>query len=136
MAETKPSQGSGGGQSSQKSSISPRGLMPYAIATGMAACVMGWYFFAYVPQHLEYFMGLRFRSLAIAGGQLKSKTESLSEALKTASGSAALKIAGKEIVREKAVSYLSILVPDVQLDGTTGEQPGTLSIKGAMVQLN
>jgi hypothetical protein len=68
-----------------------------------AAAISGWYLFAYVPSKLEYFLGLRFRTLAVAAGQLKSKGESLSQALTTA--------------KEKAgdsEQYLQALVPELK----------------------
>ena len=35
---------------------------------------MGWYFFVFVPQKLEYYVGQRFRTLAVASGQIKGKS--------------------------------------------------------------
>jgi hypothetical protein len=47
--------------------------MPYVAAAIFAAGIMAWYFFVYVPAKLDYFIGLRFRTLAVAGAQVASK---------------------------------------------------------------
>ncbi len=62
----------------------PRSTTPYFVASLLAAVAMGWYFFVFVPQKLEYFMGLRFRTLAVASGQIKGKSESLGLSLNSA----------------------------------------------------
>jgi hypothetical protein len=46
---------------------------------------MGWYFFLFVPSQLEYFIGARFRTLAVCAGHLKSKMESLQKSWDNAS---------------------------------------------------
>ena len=65
----------------------------------------GWYFFAFVPPKLEYFLGLRYRTLAVAAGQFKSKVESLSAAEDTA--------------RQQTFGeapYLEFLIPELRAD--------------------
>src|SRR6187399_1891619 len=59
----------------------PPSASPYFVAAFLASMAMGWYFFLYVPQKLDYFVGLRFRTLAVASGQIKSKAESLGGSL-------------------------------------------------------
>ena len=92
---------------------SPRSLIPYFLVAVTAATMCGWYFFAYVPPKLQYFMGLRFRTLAVAARQVKGKVESLSAALKTA-------LETREL---RANEYLRLLVPDLQ-DEATGPAEG------------
>ena len=80
-----------------------RTVVLYFVVALTAAAISGWYLFAYVPSKLEYFLGLRFRTLTVAAGQLKSKGESLSQALTTA--------------KEKAgdsEEYLQALVPELK----------------------
>jgi hypothetical protein len=84
-----------------------RSVVLYLVAAATAAVISGVYLFSYVPAKLQYFLGMRFRTLAVAAGQLKSKAESLSAALTSA----------KESVADPE-DYLSILVPD--LKGTSG----------------
>src|SRR5918993_5085728 len=62
----------------------PRSATPYFAAAVLAVVAMGWYFFVFVPQKLEYFVGLRFRTLAVASGQIKGKSESLRASLSSA----------------------------------------------------
>jgi hypothetical protein len=42
---------------------------------------MALYFFWYVPYQLDYFLGAKFRTLAVATGQVKSKVDALQQAL-------------------------------------------------------
>jgi hypothetical protein len=98
----------------------PRSATPYFVAAFLAAVAMGWYFFLYVPQKLEYFVGLRFRTLAVASGQIKSKAESLGASLNSAP--AAPTAAAGEGQTDK---YLRLLVPDIRLERTgAGRSPG------------
>ncbi|HET9830693.1 MAG TPA: hypothetical protein VFP91_03250, partial [Vicinamibacterales bacterium] len=73
------------------------------VVAAFAAAISGWYLFGYVPSKLQYFLGLRFRTLAVAASQLRSKGESLSQALTTAKEKAA-----------DAEAYLKILVPELK----------------------
>src|SRR5215510_8916573 len=84
-----------------------RSVVLYLVVAATAAGISGLYFFSYVPAKLQYFLGMRFRTLAVAAGQLKSKAESLSAALTSA----------KESVAD-AEDYLSVLVPE--LKGNSG----------------
>lgn len=116
---------------------------PYLIAALLAATAMGWYFFAFVPQKLDYFVGLRFRTLAVASGQIKSKAENLALSLNSSpaglppkstpavaptNSSPAQQKAGKadSVAAKKSSAslskesdtarYLRLLVPDIQLE--------------------
>lgn len=105
-----------------------RGVLPYVVAALVTASVMAWYFFFYVPAKLDYFVGLRLRTLAVAAGQAKSKAETLARSLRSAS-------------RGDTADYLKALVPDLVLDnqgasasglqlttpGTPSKQPGNAS---------
>ena len=84
-----------------------RTVVLYLVVGATAAAISGLYFFSYVPAKLQYFLGMRFRTLAVAAGQLKSKAESLSAGLTSA----------KDIVADPEV-YLNTLIPD--LNGTSG----------------
>ena len=59
-------------------------VVPYLVAALLASGAMAWYFFVFVPAQLEYFAGLRFRTLAVASGQVRSKIENLQRALEGA----------------------------------------------------
>ena len=80
-----------------------RSVVLYLVVAATAAGISGLYFFSYVPAKLQYFLGMRFRTLAVAAGQLKSKIESLSAGLTSAKAS----VADPEV-------YLSILIPDLK----------------------
>jgi hypothetical protein len=58
--------------------------MPYLAGAVFAAGAMAWYFFVFFPAKLDYFVGLRFRTLAVAAGQIASKEDALSTVLRGA----------------------------------------------------
>lgn len=76
--------------------------MPYFVAAFLAAGAMAWYFFLFVPAKLEYFVGLRLRTLAVASSQVKSKAENLARAF-------------KNVPLANADAYLRVLIPNIQL---------------------
>src|SRR5262247_4059730 len=80
-----------------------RSVVLYLVVAATAAAISGIYLFSYVPAKLQYFLGMRFRTLAVAAGQLKSKAESLSQALT----SAKTKVVGAP---QQAI-YLRVLIP-------------------------
>jgi hypothetical protein len=123
----------------------PRSATPYFVAAFLAAVAMGWYFFLYVPQKLEYFVGLRFRALAVASGQIKGKAESLGASLNLAPASRApepppgsatpppARAAAARLTptapiaaaEKDTAKYLRLLVPDIRLEETGGgRSPG------------
>jgi len=83
-----------------------RSVVLYLVVAATAAAISGVYLFSYVPSKLQYFLGMRFRTLAVAAGQLKSKAESLSQALT----SAKTNVAGAP---QQAI-YLRVLIPDLK----------------------
>ena len=89
-----------------------RVTVPYLAAAIFAASAMGWYFFAFVPSQLDYFFGLRFRALAVAAAQVKSKAENLARSLESAVNPAA------STNLESAQEYLSLLVPEIRIAST------------------
>jgi hypothetical protein len=104
-----------------------RAALPYFAAALVAAVVMGWYFYVFVPNKLEYFIGLRFRTLAVVSGQIKGKAEALGQSLSNVPLAHARRnkppsLAGLE---QATRDYLRLLVPDIQLakDGMP-EPPG------------
>jgi len=64
----------------------PRSTLPYYAAGVLAAGAIVWYMFVFVPAKLEYFVGLRLRTLAVAAGQVKTKAENLASALNKVQG--------------------------------------------------
>src|SRR5262245_62932855 len=106
MPESSPAAGPAKAPSGSGPSI-VRSVVLYLVVAATAAGISGLYLFSYVPAKLQYFLGMRFRTLAVAAGQLKSKAESLSAALTSAKNS----VADPDI-------YIDILVPD--LKGTAG----------------
>jgi hypothetical protein len=86
--------------------------MPYLVAAVAASAVMAWYFFVFVPSKLDYFIGLRFRTLAVASGQMASKADNLLRSLRSLQQATG--------VHDKD-RYLSILLPELQ----TGSREGT-----------
>ncbi len=97
--------------------------MPYLAAAIFAAGVMAWYFFVYVPAKLDYFVGLRFRTLAVASAQVASKEENLFKALKGAVAAGAGK--SGTVTRDVISGYFRALVPDMQFsrEDKTGLSP-------------
>src|SRR5262252_9518131 len=83
-----------------------RSVVLYLVVAATAAAISGVYLFSYVPSKLQYFLGMRFRTLAVAAGQLKSKAESLSQALT----SAKTNVVGAP---QQAI-YLRVLIPDLK----------------------
>ena len=90
----------------------PRSATPYFAAAVLAVVAMGWYFFVFVPQKLEYFVGLRFRALAVASGQIKGKSESLGASLSSAPALGTTAVTERE---NDTAKYLRLLVPDIRL---------------------
>lgn len=94
-----------------------RVTVPYLAAAVFAATAMAWYFFVSVPGKRDYFVGLRFRTLAVASAQIKSKAENLDRALAGAvnpldDNHAPLPAPPRDHVRD----YFAALVPEIQLD--------------------
>ena len=99
-------------------------VLPYVIAALMASSAMAWYFFIFVPAKTNYFVGLRFRTLAVAAGHVKNKADNLAQALNIAldvppvhpaqvsekSGASDKKEEKRQLVSE----YLRLVVPDIQ----------------------
>ena len=81
-----------------------RSLVPYLLAATAAVAIWGWYFFGYVPPKLQYFQGMRFRTLAVAAQQLTSKIDSLSLAVKTAD----------TLADKDRSAYLEFVVPELK----------------------
>jgi hypothetical protein len=102
-----------------------RAALPYFAAALVASLVMGWYFYVFVPKKLEYFIGLRFRTLAVVSGQIKGKAEALGQSLSSVplAHASANKVwtpeqfeARHEALERATTDYLRLLVPDIQLE--------------------
>jgi hypothetical protein len=87
----------------------PRTTIPYYAAAFVAAAVMAWYFFLFVPDKLDYFVGLRLRTLAVASSQVESRITNLAGAVAVANA----RLANPKQTTDEA-QYLRVLVPDVQ----------------------
>ena len=59
---------------------------PYILAAVVASTVMAWYFFVFVPAKLDYFVGLKFRTLAVASGHVGAKVQNMAKALRSVPG--------------------------------------------------
>src|SRR5262245_55064179 len=102
-----------------------RSTIPYIAVAVFAAAIMGWYFFVVVPAKLDYFVGLRFRTLAVAAAQVKGKVESLKASLDGAVRPLAGATAGgKEIFVEQTGKYLTTLIPELKVAQRPGSAPG------------
>src|SRR5262245_6836231 len=88
------------------SELTAKGAMPYVVAALLTSVAMAWYFFLFVPGQLEYFLGSKFRTLAVASGQVQSKIDGLQKAL------ANVKDVGTPADIEK---YFGVVVPDLQI---------------------
>ena len=75
----------------------------YSVSLAPAAIMLGYYWLEYIPSQREYFMNLRFRSLAIMGEQLSIKVERLGSSFKYATSD----------VETTPSEYISALVPDL-----------------------
>jgi hypothetical protein len=76
---------------------------------------MAWYFFVFVPAKLDYFVGLRFRTLAVASAQIKSKADNFVRALDGAiNPQGPVAATSGRPSRENVIGYMAALVPDVQ----------------------
>jgi hypothetical protein len=115
-------------------------MTPYVIATALACGAMAWYFFIFVPSKLEYFTGLRFRTMAVAAGQVRSKIESLQVALELAREGvrpqeALPKAATATITplqREQVRTYLALLVPQIRLEESPSASGFVVSVPDLM----
>jgi hypothetical protein len=113
--------------------VTSKTTVPYLVGALAAAAVMAWYFFVYVPNKLEYFIGLRFRTLAVASGQVKSKGEKLADSLqwlmkstapRTVSSSASQTAAPTPKANDAlAPEYLVRLLPDLVTSKSTDGRP-------------
>ena len=94
-----------------------RPTLPYVIAALVASAAMAWYFFVYVPAKLDYFIGLRFRTLAVASGHISSKLENLATAFHgVVQASDSSTCTGGNDTRDTE-TYLSLVLPDIRIDG-------------------
>lgn len=76
----------------------------YILCLTPAVVMLGYYWFAYIPSQHEYFMNLRFRSIAMIGDHLQTKVDRLASSFNYAMG----------LDGEGAQSrYIAALVPDL-----------------------
>jgi len=100
-----------------------RTTLPYVIAALLASAAMAWYFFVFVPTKLDYFVGLRFRTLAVASGQIASKIDNLARAL----GSVPKPLAPErdsvcpELTIEER-DYVALVLPEIHLPAAASAQ--------------
>jgi hypothetical protein len=97
-----------------------RTTLPYVIGALLAAVAMAWYFFVFVPAKLDYFVGLRFRTLAVASGHVASKIDDLARGLGSvpqrppALPKAECGNPTKDVKTSRA-KYVSLVLPEIQL---------------------
>ena len=96
-------------------SHAPRCL--YVIAALLASAAMAWYFFVFVPTKLDYFVGLRFRTLAVASGNVASKIDSLARALDSVPKptDAGQNSPCSRPPSSDEASYVALVLPEIQL---------------------
>jgi hypothetical protein len=95
--------------------------LPYILAAVIASTAMAWYFFVFVPGKLDYFVGLKFRTLAVASGHVGAKVQNMAKALRSVPGLAAKECPAATAPRTLAASrYIALVLPEIQLDGPTG----------------
>ena len=95
--------------------------LPYIMAAVIASTAMAWYFFVFVPGKLDYFVGLKFRTLAVASGHVGAKVQNMAKALRSVPGLAAKECpVATDDRRNLASSYIALVLPEIQLDGPTG----------------
>ena len=102
---------------------------PYILAAVVASTVMAWYFFVFVPAKLDYFVGLKFRTLAVASGHVGAKVQNMARALRSIPGLAGTACptptettdaTGTNTRRNLASRYIALVLPEIQLDGAMG----------------
>jgi len=118
-----------------------RSAIPYFLAALIAASAMAWYFFVFVPTKLEYFVGLRFRTLAVASGHVQNKVENLAKALSVVptairepDGECAVPT---DAAKSETSKYLEYVLPEIQEDrnnhaSATGFPLTACGIKGTV----
>lgn len=94
----------------------------YGLALIPVAAGLAYYWMEYVPSQREYFTNLRFRALAVAGEQVRTKTELLSSALEYAA------------IETGVETYVRGLLPD--LDYGCGSTPDPKLIPSGGVRMD
>jgi hypothetical protein len=79
----------------------------YGVCIAPALIMLGYYWLEYVPDQREYFMNLRFRTLAIIGNQLSAKVSGLAKSLENAVKPDQFPADS----RRNPAEYLGVLVP-------------------------
>jgi hypothetical protein len=126
MAETPSTDTASATTAPSARTVYARAMLPYLLVALLASGAMAWYFFVFVPSQLEYFIGARFRTLAIASGQVTAKADNLKKSLDGAIGSGAS--------GDNLESYLRILVPEMQVQRKNSTSPpSVLSIPGPSI---
>jgi hypothetical protein len=102
-----------------------RTTLPYVIAALLAAVAMAWYFFVFVPSKLDYFVGLRFRTLAVASGHVASKVDNLARAFGSVPNSPPPREDGSCVPqtdeqRAERARYVALVLPEVRLQSAAG----------------
>ena len=111
-----------------KGSLS-RTVLPYIVAAALASAVMAWYFFIFVPGKLDYFVGLKFRTLAVAGGHVGSKIQSLERAIRSVPGMTDSTCSARVVDPKQptvASRYVALVLPEIRLQGTGAGASGLL----------
>lgn len=97
-----------------------RTTLPYVIGALLFAAAAAWYFFVFVPTKLDYFVGLRFRTLAVASGHVASKIDGLARALGSVPPPPGIPPKAEcgtptPEVRTDRAKYVALVLPEIQL---------------------
>jgi len=93
-----------------------RTALPYILSAGIASAVMAWYFFVFVPAKLDYFVGLKFRTLAVASGHVREKVQNMARALHSVPGLSSTECpSATDDRKELAANYAALVLPEIQL---------------------
>jgi hypothetical protein len=90
--------------------------LPYILSAVIASAVMAWYFFVFVPAKLDYFVGLKFRTLAVASGHVGTKVQNMAKALHSVPGLSSTECPSPTDARQSlAADYAALVLPELQL---------------------
>ncbi len=96
-----------------------RPALPYAIAALVASAAMAWYFFVFVPAKLDYFIGMRFRTLAVAARHVSNKIDNLATGLGSIPVCEGATGETGETTRKKE-RYVALVLPEIRLVNAPG----------------
>ena len=93
------------------------------------------HFFVFVPGKLDYFVGLKFRTLAVASGHVEAKVQNMAKALRSVpvlAGPECRTLTDDE--QTKASEYVHLVLPEIQLDGAAGARSADLRLQACDIR--